>query len=91
MRIEHLWPAWQMQSLPFPMPRFPPHALCQNTSVVKSGHALAALGRVNASLALALPGVVAWVGPEDIPECGLNEVFGAPLFATEQVRKTPGV
>jgi len=48
---------------------------------VRSSRALAALVCVDASAALALPGVTACLTARDIPEGGSNSVFGAPLLA----------
>jgi xanthine dehydrogenase molybdopterin-binding subunit B len=52
---------------------------------VRSTRALAALVCVDASAALALPGVVSCLTAADIP--GRNDVFGAPLLAGEGFRQ----
>lgn len=60
----------------------------QMYAVVKSARAHARVTRIDVDAALALPGVVAWVGPEDIPEGGVNWVHAdpvLPLFASGEV------
>lgn len=52
---------------------------------VESAQALAKLGKVDPAPALKLPGVVAFIGPDDIPAKGNHEVFGQILFATDKV------
>ncbi|KAL3141630.1 hypothetical protein ABBQ32_004865 [Trebouxia sp. C0010 RCD-2024] len=52
---------------------------------VESTRALAKLGKVDPAAALKLPGVVAFVGPDDIPKTGCAEVFGQVLFAKDKV------
>ncbi|DBA80138.1 TPA: hypothetical protein ACH3X2_007614 [Trebouxia sp. C0005] len=52
---------------------------------VESTCALSKLGKVDPAPALKLPGVVAFVGPDDIPKKGNPEVFGQILFAKDKV------
>jgi hypothetical protein len=54
-------------------------------AVVKSAHARARITRIDASAALALPGVTAWLSVKDIPAAGRNLVYTEPLFADGEV------
>lgn len=53
--------------------------------MVKSSEARAHIVSVDPSPALSLPGVISFVGADDIPKGGVNEVYGAPVFAKDQV------
>ncbi len=53
---------------------------------VASDHPLARFDAVDASQAMKLPGVVAYIGAKDIPKGGVNSALGQePVFAEELV------